>query len=91
MTLEEALQVTEGSYVTSPVMYQRRPLRITKVWFNDKLTIALCRIAQIGGDQWLDLTGYDLPPKGMTWDKVMEEWVTHAEMKRRKEQRRAAA
>lgn len=67
------------------------PLRVTKTWQNDGRTIVRIRIASIGGDQWLDATSYELPPAGMLWDRIDQEWLTPAELRKRKLERAGKA
>lgn len=92
MTINEALTLTKGSYVCSRyTMPPLRPIRVTDIWINRLETIVRIRAASVSDDpqQWLDATGYELPPKGHKWDKIKSEWVSAAEMARRAKDRRA--
>lgn len=99
MTINEALALREGDHVTHPTHTLfipdtgggptriPLPLRVTKVWQNERRTIVRIRINSVGQDQWLDATSYDLPPAGKEWDRVGREWLTPAELRQRKLER----
>lgn len=80
MTIEEALALREGDYVVTKLSAPAyRPLRVTAKWANEKQTIVLVRINSIAGQDWLDATGYDLPPAGMKWSLFDRRWMTPEE------------
>lgn len=95
MTLDEALELKKGDYVThrtyvdfrgaTPV---RKPLRVTAVWTNPARTIVQVRLNAVGREQWLNALEYDLPPQGQVFDRQGIEWVSHAELERRQKARR---
>lgn len=99
MTITEALNLAIGDSVchaakldyTHKGMPVKAPMRITKIWVNAKRTIVLLRIASVDSTAWLDATGYELPPDGLTYDKWDREWVSPAELKRRKAERAGRA
>jgi hypothetical protein len=96
MTIDEALALREGDTICHPARLDylrdgtpvKMPMRVTKVWQNTKRTIVLVRIAAVAHEAWLDATGYDLPPEGKVYDKLDREWITPAELKARKAERR---
>lgn len=95
MTLEEALSLQKGDYVTHRTHVDfrgrenvRKPLRVTAVWVNKAQTVVQVRLHAVGGQQWLDATAYDLPPEGQVFDRQGIEWVTPAELERRQKARR---
>lgn len=97
MTLNEALVLGKGDYVCHPAKLDYRkvsgdpvkpPMRVTEVWINVKRTIVMIRIASVDATAWLDATGYELPPSGMEYDKLDREWISPAEMRKRKSERR---
>src|SRR5215813_12848549 len=84
MTLDEALACRVGDHVLhKATLIRDQPIRITAMWVNDKKTIVRVRLAAIDPSQWLDLTGYTLPPAGKMWDRAFQDWVTRAEYKKR--------
>jgi hypothetical protein len=98
MTLADALALREGDTVChsagldyradgTPVM---APIRVTKVWVNAKSSIVLIRANAIGGAQWLDATGYELPPPGLVYDRTTFAWMTPEEKKLAVAERRVA-
>lgn len=96
MLLNEALALQEGDTVCHSARLDYRPdgapvktpMRVTKVWVNQKRTIVLLRIASVDSNAWLDALGYELPPDGMAYDRQEREWIAPAELKRRKLERR---
>lgn len=78
MTLGDALELVAGDRVchrlTAPPL---RPLRVTEVWRNDQRTIVLIRMHALAGQEWIDATGYDLPPAGMVW--AYDRWISPKE------------
>lgn len=95
MTLEQALRLGEGDYVTHAQdvkfdrdgVAQRRPIRVTATWVNEKKTIVRIRVASVAALPWLDAQSFELPPAGHVWDKIETQWVTHEEMRKRKRAR----
>lgn len=85
MTLQEALNLRVGDHVLHvATAVSRKPIRVTEIWVNAKKTIVCIRCASIRSSiEWLDATGYELPPQGMVYDYKFRDWVTPAEKKRR--------
>lgn len=85
MTLDEALNLRVGDHVTHvATAVSRKPIRVTALWTNATRTIVCLRCASIKSSiEWVDATGYDLPPAGLVYDYKYSEWVTPAEKKNR--------
>jgi len=93
MTLDDALDLREGDYVVAhhaktpeiakalPVEFQ--PIRVTAIWVNKARTIVRVRLAAVDPNAWLDVTNYELPPKGKIWDRAYRDWCTKAEFRER--------
>ena len=83
MTLDDALALRKGDHVISNrTMPKYEPIPVTAVHINDKRTIVNVRLNKIGKEQWLDATGYELPPTGKIWCRIHALWEWTADHRR---------
>ena len=76
MTIAQALQVRVGDYLVSRHSGSLAPRRVTRVWVNEKKTIAqfYCHALAVGTTGWIDCAGLEFPPAGQRWNKAMSRW-----------------